>query len=392
MNAIKYFNVLKERIQEIQKINELDESIMWERHEVIIWKADSFKGKPNFYPVYQWNNYYSFSVLALIVLKQNLNFNKNAYELSRKNPLHIFDKNNTIDKDIKRICFQSDIKFQITDPKAYAEKIKIALINDISRIENKNPGKTNLIMCGGKDSLNLLLLPWRNPVIALSADPNYPLVKQFIKDNQLDIPIIKLDDKYNKEFTECEILEACCRADITHWRWGFHLYKIVKKFNNNCIIWKGQLGDVFLGNTWKSYIYPEKQPVLFLSKVYKKISNYLPGFINHLIGRKFQTIAIETTFNKSSTLQGCHMGFIRALTNCLVLSAYHGLEVQKIVHETDFSRAVQNDIRPAIGELLLGKTVIYPEKNPAPDTSNKRIKLNGIEKYYSVYKSLNINK
>ncbi len=83
-------------------------------------------------------------------------------------------------------------------------------------------GWTNIILCGGKDSLNLLLLPWKNPVVVASLHPNYPLVAEFIREHNLNCDLIELDDEYEAD-RDREILINCCRNDLAHCRWGGHL-------------------------------------------------------------------------------------------------------------------------------------------------------------------------
>jgi hypothetical protein len=71
-------------------------------------------------------------------------------------------------------------------------------------IEADHPGFASILLCEGKDSLNLSLLPWKNPVIVASASPIYNLVKAFTTDNDLSFDVISLD--YNSDiFIECEM-------------------------------------------------------------------------------------------------------------------------------------------------------------------------------------------
>ena len=56
--------------------------------------------------------------------------------------------------------------------------------------------------------MNLLLLPWKNPTVVASAPPNFEFVKEFVRENQLDYEVICLQDLYDKEVLEHEVLEA----------------------------------------------------------------------------------------------------------------------------------------------------------------------------------------
>ena len=42
------------------------------------------------------------------------------------------------------------------------------MITDIERAQAAHPEVTHVVLCGGKDSLNMLLLPWRRPRSLLS--------------------------------------------------------------------------------------------------------------------------------------------------------------------------------------------------------------------------------
>lgn len=357
--------------KEICVVDTLTEQDMWEDHGPLIWQANQFIGLPSFYPVYRWENFYSFSVLALIIHKGS--FSPNLIVENLNNPLHIIPDNKTVDKEIARIGQAHKFDCDITDTLVYCKKVTDALIADTRKTESIKKGFTNLIMCGGKDSLNLLLLPWGNQVIALSAEPNYAYVCEFVRANKLNMQVMLLEDKYDEAQLDDEILEGCCRVDLSHWRWGIHLREIVATLNSEVIIWKGLLGDVYLSETWKTYDYHISARRLFCLKVYKRVSRFLPAFINTAIGRRLQKNVIRTTWEKSANQQGCHVGFLRSLCNCLVLSAYHGKNVSHVFSQVDLGAAVQRDVRDKIGELLLGRSVIYPKKNPGPAVSKFRI-------------------
>ena len=71
----------------------------------------------------------------------------------------------------------------------FVARITAALIHDTRKVESELPGHTNFVLCGGRDSLNLLLLPWTNHTVALSAPPNYELVRRFVRENGLDVEV-----------------------------------------------------------------------------------------------------------------------------------------------------------------------------------------------------------
>ena len=369
----------------------LRESDIWECNDKTnLWHAKESNLKPSFYPIYQWQNYYSYSIFALIKFKQSLSLNYKAAEFVKKTNYDVIPSDLTIDREIKRVGGPHECSFDIKDVNEYIEKLHHALLKDIDFIETKNNNKTNVILCGGKDSLNLLLLPWRNKTIAYSAKPNFDLVKQFIVDNKLDIECFELVDKEDKALLSREKLENCCRADLSQWKWTAHLVDIAKKHNREIVFWKGQLGDLYMDETWKRYIFPTNFTKLFFRKIYKKLSNYLPNIINTYIGHKIQPSVISASWNKSATMQGSHLGFLRSMTNCLVLSSYHGKYVRNVISKADLSRVANTDIRHLLGEKIAGRKVVYPVTNPGPKPSSFREGLSSVDEFMREIKNENI--
>ena len=367
-----YLEKIKSKIKDPVYVPVLNEDMVWQEHGTLIWKAEKFEGEPFFNNVYRYNDYYSFSLLALILLKDSLKINQVALDKIAAPMFSNNGGNQTIDAEIVKMGAPHPCRFDHNDVDEYVKLIVDALIKDIKHIEDKNPGKTNIVMCGGRDSLNLLLLPWKNPVMALSADPNYPLVKQFIIDNNLDIPVRKLEDPSDDDRLKNEVLEACCRANLMHWRWSVDLCNIAEEFDHNAILWKGQLGDVYLTHDWKTFITPYKEPQRFFRRAYKKFSYLLPQFFHTWVGHHFQKIVVDRVWEVCCSLQGGHMSFLRGLLDMLVLSAYHGPNVREVISKADLGIVAQRDIRPKIGNLLLGREVKYPSENPYPKVSEFR--------------------
>ena len=82
--------------------------------------------------------------------------------------------------------------------------------------------------------------------------------------------------------------------------------------------------------------------------------------------------------------QGTHMSFLRQLTGALTLSAYHGMEMRRVIEEVDLNRAVPYDIRPLIGELLYGGPVRYPADNHGPEPSMIRRGISQLQAFLDV--------
>ena len=266
-----------------------------------------------------------------------------------------------------------------------------------AEIEKLNPNTTNLVLCGGRDSLNLLLLSWENSTIAVSAEPNYPLVCEFIKNNNLDIKTIRLDDLHDPEMLIEENLECCCRIALPEWKWGAGLRKVAngfdKKggFDKKVIFWKGHFGDTLLTPDWKSYINKNYKVKRFFSKVYRRTSHLLPDFLKYWIGEKFLPDVYKQGWNVAALMQGAHLSFIRSLTGAHALSAYHGKHMTGVYKQVNFARALQTDIRVEIGKKLLGRDVWYPDDNPSPPLSTIRIGLHDPDQFIMKLKENGIN-
>ncbi len=359
----------------------LTENDIWtSQTEENVWHAKKVNLNPSFYPVYKWQDYYSYSIYALIKLKGSLLVNEQAVNYIDDSKYDVIPSNITIDREIERVGGPHNCSFKISNVNDYIEKLHNAIIKDVKFIENQSQ-KTNVILCGGKDSLNLLLLPWKNKTIAYSAKPNYELVKQFIVENNLNIECFELIDKENVQLLADEKLENCCRADLTQWKWTGHLVEIAKAHNHQVVFWKGQLGDLYMDETWKRYIFPANRPKLFALKVFKKLSKYLPSQLNTYIGHRIQPSVIKASWNKSATMQGSHLGFLRSLTNCLVLSSYHGKNVQNVISNADLSKVANTDIRHLLGNKLARRVVIYPNSNPGPKPSVFREGISGLDEF-----------
>ena len=380
-------NNIKKRINEHTKVcKSLSEEDMWTTHGTLIWESKKFVGTPYFYPVYKWKNFYSYSLLALIVKKGNLNLNMNAVKYINQPDFLTLSASLNIDNDIERIGTPHKSGSSIQDIDEYAEKLVNALIIDIHNIEEMNKGYTNYILCGGKDSLNLLLLPWNEKTVALSAEPNYGLVKQFIMDNKLNIDVCLLEDKQDPQELNDEVLECCCRVKMENWRWTAHLREISQENNGKVIFWKGQMADLYTSDKWKVYMQPIKPVQMFAQKVFKKLEPIIPFILKRAIGRIIQPVAIQAAWERGAVMQGGHLGFIREIADCLVLSAYHGPEVMKVWQEVDLASVAQRDMRDRIGEVLLKRPVIYPAANPAPGASIMRKGLGQPDNFVSMLK------
>jgi len=373
------------------RCEELTEEQIWSDEQTQIWQARRFCGSPSFYPVYRWRDYYSYSPLMLLLKKGSFDLDMKVSRLIAAEGRNYLSSAGTLDSEIKRLGGPLIPKFRIRTPEQYASAIVQALRKDIARVEADHPNSTNVILCGGKDSLNLLFLPWKNPVIVASAAPNYVLVKQFIADHALPYDIIELKDD-DRSLLPQEILVNFCRNNLEHCRWAPSLVQIAQNLGGKLIFWKGQIGDRRMTPHWDDYTDPPENDWVGL----KRVCSVWGGRGEYWARRNLKKWGItqRRTFrafwDRGAMWQGAHMSIQRQLTGALTLSTYHGKEMRRVVEQVDFNRAVPYDIRPLIGELLYGGPVRYPANNPSPPPSTIRRGFSHLQPFLDVLKFVGI--
>lgn len=364
---------------------DLTEDPVWGDARTEIWQARRFRGSPSFYPVYRWRDYYSYSPLTLLLKKGSFDLDEKVSRLIAAAGRNYLSSAGTLDTEIKRVGGPMIPKFRIRTPKLYAKAIAEAVQKDVAHTEAKHPNTTNVIMCGGKDSLNLLLLRWKNPVIVASAAPNYVFVKQFITDHALHYDVIELKDE-DRTLLPQEILINFCRNNLEHCRWGPALAKIVHDLDGNVIFWKGQLGNILMNANWCYYTDPPGNDWAGLKRVCAiwggRGECRIPEILKKIGITQRRTF--RTRWSRGAMWQGAHMSFLRQLTGALTLSAYHGPEMRRVTEEADLNRAVPYDIRPLIGELLYSKPVKYPLGNPGPQPSAIRSGVSDLQTFLKI--------
>ncbi len=350
----------------------LDVEAFWQVHGPHVVQAGAVSGTPFFYPVYRWRDFHSFSPFPLLQRKGNLNVDPAAeadLRGSRRDitPPHLF-----LDRDIRRIGGPPEMRPSITDRDVFARAMAAAMQADRDAVEAANPGKTNIVLCGGRDSLNILLLKARNPVVAYSAEPNLPLVRDFVRDNGLDIPVHRLEDRDDPALRPREIAEACGLVDLVHWKWTAQLREIAAEHGHQAVFWKGQFADAVLTDYWRSYTARPSRAYRFLRRAYRRAARHMPSAVSAMGDRHVLRDFRGAIWERGAVMQGAHMGFLRSITNCLFVSAYHGPQTSAAWLAADLPRITGGDLRPAIGARLAGRSVAYPRTNPAPPASTFR--------------------
>ena len=368
----------------------LSEDKIWSKHGKTIWKAKRFAGTPHFYPVYRYQDFYSYSPLSLILLKGSLRLDRRVARRVSRSDFTYYSSKYTLDRDITRIGGPPRPGFAIQQAGQYAQEMAEAMRKDTDAIESRHPGFTNVILCGGKDSLNLSLLHWKNPVILASQPPNYDLVRKFVTDNGLKYDVIRLADD-DASLLKLEILVNCCRNNLEHCRWGPHLRRLSSTFGGKVIFWKGQNGLAIMSPRWKAWTHPPDSPG-YVSRIFKIFGGHGEYRFNRMLERSTftQRYFFKLLWYRGAMWQGAHMSIIRQLTNSLVLSGYHGPAVRRVVCQVDLNTAVQEDVRPIIGRYLHGSPVVYPTTNPGPPPSEIRKGISHIDAFVKMLSSCGV--
>jgi hypothetical protein len=323
---------------------------------------------PVFYPVYRWRDYYSHSLFELIKVKGKLNLNQACAAMVERNDFLFQPLGCLIDVEIEQVLGS----FQRCTPTIrhaddYVAAIANALVNDCAGVEAEHDRFTNVILCGGRDSLNALLLPWHNNTIAVSGQPNYPLVREFCRVNRLDIDVLELAD--DVELYDREVAFNACRMDLRHNRWVHDLVSLSERFNKNVIFWLGQHGDVFQTGKWRSYGQQFGDTVW--TRFARHYFHWNAPFRHKVRMASYQVSGDERLFfdvlmSRGAMWQGVHTGLLREITDALVLSLYHGPRMVDVLSRTSLKECVACDLRPLVGEAIFGKKVFYPNSNPSP--------------------------
>jgi hypothetical protein len=354
-------------------VDTLTEDEMWLSPGPTVWRARRFVGSPRFYPVYRRGDRYSFSPIFLLADKRAVDLDREfiARVASRERTgTAYYSGTATIDREIERIGGPTPFMPTIFNPEAYAERLAAAMIADTAKIEAALPGLPHVILCGGKDSLNMLLLPWRAPVVALSAAPNYALVQAFIADNGLRIACHELRDE-DRSVLGLEVLYNTCLSNLVHCRWGGELRAIAAQRRGRMILWQGQVAT-FLTPSWRAYIHYRDQVDRVVGYLESLVVRAALRLDTRTIPAAQQRRVATNLWLRGAMMQGSHMALLRALTGCVTLSGYHGPAVQAVVSSVDLSACVQRDIRPRVGRILRGREVVYPGINPGPPASTLR--------------------
>lgn len=301
-----------------------------------IYKARQIEAPNYLYPMYflKENGEYrvSTSVYALIHYKKRFIRNPRFQTTHFYRPSFL-----TIDKEIRRVrtTFRRST-FELTDKKEIIHLGANLIQEYVTEIEQKYPGWIHVLSMGGKDSQNIILTKRSEKWIVLSGEPNASLNRKFIQDNKIDIErFMSVSNATDNTFLLEEIVASDCLFDIAHFRWSKQLYNLNKEYNGKVVFWMGTNGD----------------------GVFKRNNNH--GDQDYYAVHDLHV----------GTAMGVLHQVFKNFLNIPVVSPYQSPPfLDKLFYRFN-PYFVDNagDVRAEIGELLFGRTVLYPDQNPTPE-------------------------
>ena len=231
--------------------------------------------------------------------------------------------------------------FSLSDPSEFVDRSAVCIQEFVNEIERRFPHHEHIIRMGGKDSQLIALAPKvTNNWSVFSAEPNYPIVERFLKENGININKLYHHDNQNKESYEEFCRKVICsdlRSDPQHLRWYPTLEKIVQSHNGDVIFWGGTEGDT----------------------IYSYHADY-----GNLSGREY----FDLHFNRAANWQSITHQVTKNYTGVPMLSPYHSPTIwtELFCHYDPKMISKGIDLRSDLGERLFGEDVWWPKRNPGP--------------------------
>lgn len=257
---------------------------------------------------------------------------------------------------LKGITNEFKPTYSLSDPQVFVKRSADYIQSFINRIEREWPGYHHVARVGGMDSQLILLAPkvsdnWH----VFSADPNFDIVHNFIKQNNIDVQRLFHHDNENEESRKELIRKLICsdlQSDPRHLRWYPTLEEIVDEFNGKVIFWCGTEGDT----------------------IYSYNTDYQSG-----TRKKFFDLHQTRAANWQSTTHQVTKNY----TGAAALSPYHSEEIWDELYRHYDPDMIKKgvDLRERIGQLLFDNNIIWPDRNPGPKPYQYDINMQPISEY-----------
>jgi len=221
------------------------------------------------------------------------------------------------------------------------ERSVAELTRFINGVERQFPTHHHVISMGGKDSQLISLVPkvsdrWH----VFSAEPNAPLVEEFLDRNDIDVGRRFHHDNENEE-TPAQLRAKLRSNDLysnpRHLRWLPKYDDIAERFDGKVIFWNGTEADA--------------------------LYSYHPDF------DVSPTEYFELHFSRASSWQGMTHAAVKNYTGAPLLSPYHSESIWENVYRHYDPSVISpgDDLRDDLGERLHGEPVWWPDESPTPD-------------------------
>jgi len=277
----------------------------------------------------------------------------------------------TIDKRISKLkpfekitpqgsAFTFKPDFTLKDKEILIEKTVRYLKKFVNDVEGQFPNYDHIVMTGGKDSQLINLIPKLNEQRwhIFSAEPNFSLVKKWVKENNVPVNEIFTHDNKNEENLKDLKRKIICSdlySNPEGIKWLPTLKKISEKFGGNCIFWGGGGADD---------IYSKHDSLCAQSK--------------------------EEYFKKRFSGVFCWYGnYHQSFKNFVgspLLSVYYskGIWENAYRHYTPTIIEKDMDLRDEIGKRLAGREIKWLNENPTPKEYKYSFRI-GTYNFYKKY-------
>lgn len=239
-----------------------------------------------------------------------------------------------------------NLDYSITSLDDYLERSAQVLRKTINDIEAAFPRKRHIILMGGKDSQLLSLIPKLNEDnwYIFSAEPNYPLIKDWVQQNKLHATRIFAHDGRNEE-TMADFKRKIVCSDLytnpIHIRYLPTLEKLVREFAGECIFWLGSM--------------PRR------ASLYDGSHRKPAAPVNT---QQFFNVHLNTFPGWQGNIQQTYSNYL----GCPFFSPYYLKDMWFDVYAHLDPKIIEGgqDYRPRLGEMLAGRKIVWPTQNPGP--------------------------
>lgn len=253
----------------------------------------------------------------------------------------------------------------------YLEKSSYYIKKSINDLEIACPDKKHIILMGGKDSQLISLIPKINDEnwYVFSASPNDAIVTKWLAQNNVRVAQVYSHNGRNEE-TRDDFKEKLICSDLytnlIHIRYAPTLRKLARRFDNQCIFWLGSM--------------PRRTSLYDASHRPAGMSISVEQFFN---------VHLNTFPGWQGNIQQTYSNYV----GCPFLTPYYLNEIWQEVyfHLDPAIISGGEDLRPRLGEMLAGRKIHWPDRNPGPTPYQYWYFWFNVYRYYMSYIKQHLN-